>query len=418
MVEWENTHFHIGDFRMNNRTIYIADDDKNLLELYSSIFQSDVDELDFFEDEADDEFEVEMFEDGFYLVEAFQNRYANGERVPVAILDMRMPKMSGFETAKKIKDIDKNTIIVIITAYSDVSMSEIRQQLKNGIYYFKKPFNEEELYSLIDSVLKQWNDREENIQLQENLEKKIEEELEKSREKDAVIIRQQRLAYIGELLSSIAHHWRQPLNQLALTIQDLEDAYDTDDLDEEYFKTGTKEAIDIVSYMSKTIDNFRDFFAPHETETVFPIVQAIHESLDIYEYQIRNQKIELILDVNSSLLIKGFPNEFSRTLVSILGNAKEAIERNKVENPKIEIRTESSERKVFLYIEDNGGGVDENMIDKVFDPYSTIKPQSEGTGLGLFFCKMVIENQMNGDIKLSNFQDGVKVAVELLRVSN
>jgi C4-dicarboxylate-specific signal transduction histidine kinase len=410
---------------VNNRTIYIADDDKNLLELYSSIFISEEDDdLDFFDDgESENNFSVQMFEDGFFLIDAFEKAYAGGERIPVAILDMRMPKMSGFETAKKIKDIDKNCIIVVITAYSDVSMSEIRQQLENDIYYFKKPFNEEELYSLVDSVLKQWNDREENITLQRHLEEinrdleaKVNEELEKSRKKDAVISKQQRLAYIGELLSNIAHHWRQPLNQLALMVQDLDDAYKNDELDDIYCDSNIGEILEIVNYMSKTIDNFRDFFAPNEMETVFPLSKVVKDSVDIYEYQIKSGEIEINFSIDETVQVKGFPNELSRTIVSLLSNSKEAFDKRKIEAPRVNISVESDGENAILFLDDNGGGVEKDLEEKVFEPYITSKPPTEGNGLGLFFCKMVVENQMGGKISLNNHQAGVRVTISLPQV--
>jgi DNA-binding NtrC family response regulator len=148
---------------LENREVYIADDDKNLLELYSSIFKGDeLDELKFFEDENENSISIKMFEDGYYLLEAFKERYKNGDKVPIVILDMRMPKMDGFETAKRVREIDPNCIIVIITAYSDTPIRAIREELKKDTYYFKKPFNEDEIYSLIYSLLKQWNNREEN----------------------------------------------------------------------------------------------------------------------------------------------------------------------------------------------------------------------------------------------------------------
>ncbi|EJF07754.1 serine phosphatase RsbU, regulator of sigma subunit [Thiovulum sp. ES] len=169
-----------------NNTIYIADDDKNLLNLYSSIFDSEEDELDFFSDEesSDEKFSIKLFEDGFFLVDEFKKIYEKGEEIPLVILDMRMPQMNGFETAKRVREIDKNTIVIIITAYHELSISEIRSELKTGIYYFKKPFNEDELYSLVDSALKQWNNFKELAELKNNLELKVEErtkELKKSK---------------------------------------------------------------------------------------------------------------------------------------------------------------------------------------------------------------------------------------------
>ncbi|EJF07755.1 signal transduction histidine kinase [Thiovulum sp. ES] len=406
-----------------NNIIYIADDDKNLLNLYSSIFSSEEsDELDFFSDETDsEEFSIKLFEDGYFLVEEFEKAYQRGEKIPIVILDMRMPKMSGFETAKKVRDIDENVIVIIITAYSDVSMSEIRFQLKNGIYYFKKPFNEDELYSLVDSALKQWNHLQEIIQLKDALNKnnifledRVKEEVEKSRDKDRIIARQQRLSYIGEVLSSVAHHWRQPLNQLTLLIEDLNDGYKYGDLNQEYFEKNSEDMVKIVNYMSKTIDNFRDFFAPNEQETIFPVAEAIENALELYDLSIKHDSINIELDVDSNLKIKGFVNEFSRVVVSLVENSHDAILRNNIELPKIKISVTQKNDLVNVKIIDNAGGVSEEFIEKVFDPYSTIKNQTKGTGLGLFFCKVVVESHMNGNIGIENFENGIAVEMSFM----
>jgi signal transduction histidine kinase len=406
-----------------NNVIYVADDDKNLLNLYSSIFSSEEsDELDFFSDETEsEEFSVKLFEDGYFLLEEFQQAYERGEKIPIVILDMRMPKMSGFETAKKVRDIDENVIIIIITAYSDVSMSEIRFQLKNGIYYFKKPFNEDELYSLVDSALKQWNHLQEIIHLKDTLKKnnlfledRVKEEVEKSRDKDRIIARQQRLSYIGEVLSSVAHHWRQPLNQLTLLIEDLNDGYKYGDLNQEYFEKNSEDMVKIVNYMSKTIDNFRDFFAPNEQETIFFVTEAIENALELYDMSIKQDSINIELDIDSNLKIKGFVNEFSRVIVSLIENSHEAILRNKIELPKIKISATQKNDLVNVKIVDNAGGVSNEFIEKVFDPYSTVKNQTKGTGLGLFFCKVVVESHMNGNIGIENFENGIKVEMSFM----
>jgi len=140
------------------RKILIADDEKLILKFYKGIFYNE-DELDFFSQEKSDEepFETELFEDGQYLLEYFEEYYRNGGKIPLCILDMRMPILGGLETAERLKAIDPDVIIVIVTAYSDVTYETIKKSLKENIYYFKKPFNRAELYICVDSLLKVWN---------------------------------------------------------------------------------------------------------------------------------------------------------------------------------------------------------------------------------------------------------------------
>ncbi|MEQ8223465.1 MAG: response regulator [Candidatus Eremiobacterota bacterium] len=151
---------------MYNRTIFIADDDENFLDIYTIIFTRQFDLS--HGEETEEDFHLKTFSDGQYLLDAFRSEYGKGNRTPLCILDMKMPRLGGLETASAVRNIDSEVIIILVTAYSDISLATIKENLKKDIYYITKPFNKEELYCLVDSLIKGWN---KNIQIKESEEK-------------------------------------------------------------------------------------------------------------------------------------------------------------------------------------------------------------------------------------------------------
>ncbi|MEQ8189535.1 MAG: response regulator [Candidatus Eremiobacterota bacterium] len=151
---------------MYNRTIFIADDDENFLDIYTIIFTRQFDLP--VGEETEEDFHLRTFSDGQYLLDAFRSEYEKGNRTPLCILDMKMPRLGGLETASAVRNIDSEVIIILVTAYSDISLATIKENLKKDIYYITKPFNKEEIYCLVDSLIKGWN---KNIQIKESEEK-------------------------------------------------------------------------------------------------------------------------------------------------------------------------------------------------------------------------------------------------------
>jgi signal transduction histidine kinase len=239
----------------------------------------------------------------------------------------------------------------------------------------------------------------------EDLNRKIDFEVKKSREKDMVMFQQARLASIGELIGNISHHWRQPLNTLGLLIQDVQDAYEFGDLDDEYFDNFVTESMDKIDLMSKTIDNFRNFFQPNEQNQRFSVEKSIKNSLQLVKEGFDCERISINLTVaNGDFQLLGYKNEFSQAILNIINNAKDIfIERN-TEQREITISIYSDTKEIT--ISDSGGGVELNPIDRVFEPYYTTKHQSVGTGIGLYMTKTIIEENMGGNISVKNGDSG------------
>jgi PAS domain S-box-containing protein len=248
--------------------------------------------------------------------------------------------------------------------------------------------------------------------LNKSLEDRVQEEVMKNLEKDQLLIQQSKMAAMGDMMGNIAHQWRQPLNTLAIAIQDIEDAFLFDEIDEEYIRAFIALSMENVSYMSKTIDDFRNFFRPSKTKERFRLKDAIEDILQIVTAQLKNNRIDITL-VGENYEVIGYPNEFKQVILNLTNNAKDAILDNRQSGAgliKIEISNYSDQFKE-VRITDNGGGVPEHLIDKIFEPYFTTKEGNKGTGIGLYMSKTIIEENMKGELRLANVKNGALFSI-------
>lgn len=247
-------------------------------------------------------------------------------------------------------------------------------------------------------------------ELSQELEARVEKEIEIRRKQEMALMEQSRLASMGELIQSISHHWRQPLAAVSLIVQDIEEAYEYGELDKEYISTSVASAHLILEKMSKTIDHFREFVKKDQEREYFDVIKAIEEVVRLQKDSLSQDEIHLLLenkiDGVEKAFVVGYPSEFKQVLLNIIQNAKEAILINKLlSDRKIEIVLTKSENKISIAIKDSGGGIDESYIDKIFDPYFT-KKKDNGTGIGLYMAKTLLEKHMHGSISAQNVEKG------------
>ena len=246
-----------------------------------------------------------------------------------------------------------------------------------------------------------------------HLEDRIAEELSQSRKKDFLLIQQSRQAAMGEMIANIAHQWRQPLNAVGLIIQNFQEAFDYNDLNKEYVDNKVKQGMDIIQYMSETINDFRDFFKPEKNATDFDVKHVVSRSVSFIEDTLKKCNIEMVYKLEDNITAYGYPNEYSQVVLNLINNAKDALLEENPVNPKIEIALTKVNDKSCLTITDNGGGIEEANKEKVFDPYFSTKEEGLGTGLGLYMSKTIIEKQKGGSLSFENTGEGVKFIVVL-----
>ncbi|MGB5920397.1 cache domain-containing protein [Arcobacter sp.] len=226
-----------------------------------------------------------------------------------------------------------------------------------------------------------------------------------------ILIQKSKMAAMGEMIGNIAHQWRQPLSQVSGLFFDIESAYDYKELDKKYLQNRVNEANDLLEYMSKTIDDFRNFFNPNSKKELFYLNEAINNAVKIIKSTLNFYQIELIIDIEKDYKINGYKNEYSQAIMNIISNAKDILLEKNIKNPQIKIYAQKNE-KLCLHIEDNAGGIEDSIINKIFDPYFTTKYEY-GTGIGLYMTKMIIEEKMNGTIRVKNSNNGAIFSIEI-----
>ncbi len=236
-------------------------------------------------------------------------------------------------------------------------------------------------------------------------------ELEKKQKaQEHLLIQQSKLASIGEMIASISHQWRQPLNSLSILIQDVLDAYDYKELDRKYLQETITKAMRQIDFMNKTMDDFKNFFLPNKTKEYFSIYEAIIEIEQLLDVQLKQKGIDvLFLNKDSNIKIFGNKNEFKQVILNILNNAKDAIVANSIKKGLIKVDIQDS---VDVTISDNGGGIKSEVIEKIFEPYFSTKGE-QGSGIGLYMSLMIIEDSFKGKIGVKNIDDGAEFKIHI-----
>ena len=245
------------------------------------------------------------------------------------------------------------------------------------------------------------------------LKEKVKLQLEKNLEKDRLLVQQNKLASMGEMLGNIAHQWRQPLNNINLLIYFIRDSYGK--ISQNELSDIIKDAKLQIDYMSQTIDDFRNFYKPSKEKKIFDIKESILKSSKIVHSSIEKNAIKLDI-LGESLSIDGFENEFEQVIVNILNNAIDAkIIKSKTMkfDAKIEINIYKEDKNILISIYNNCGNIDEKIIERIFEPYFTTKFEDQGTGIGLYMTKVIIEKNMKGKIEAKNLNDGVEFLIKL-----
>ncbi|MDD2291256.1 MAG: cache domain-containing protein [Aliarcobacter sp.] len=243
--------------------------------------------------------------------------------------------------------------------------------------------------------------------------------MDKNSEQQHILSQQSKMAAMGEMLGNIAHQWRQPLSVITTVATGMKLQKEFNSLDDETFEKSINNITNSALYLSDTIEDFRNFFRTDKEETIFTIKDIFEKVFKLTDAQFRNHEIVFVNDINDFELF-GFENEFIQALINILNNAKDALE-NK-DNPKlIFISTSKKENKAIIKITDNAGGIEDEIIDKICEPYFTTKHQSKGTGIGLYMTEEIIVKHMKGSLIFKNVDviyenknyKGVEITIEL-----
>ena len=244
------------------------------------------------------------------------------------------------------------------------------------------------------------------------LQQEIDKQIAKRLENEYMLMQHSKLATMGEMIGHIAHQWRQPLAELAGVFMNMDSAYEFDKLDKTYFKEKIKNGNELVKYMSHTIEDFRSFFVPNHEKENFELSNYIQSAINIIDATLTYHHIKLnIISPKEPVFVTGYPSEFSQVILNLLDNAKDILIEREIKNPHITIETKIENNIVQVSVEENAGGIDEEIIEKIFDIYFSTKVKKGGSGLGLYMSKLIMESKDMGKIGVDNSSNGARFTV-------
>jgi signal transduction histidine kinase len=242
-------------------------------------------------------------------------------------------------------------------------------------------------------------------ELNENLEQRVIIESEKVRKKDKQMMQQARFAALGEMIGNIAHQWRQPLSAINTTSSGMSVQMQLGLASNEEIMDSYTKIMSYVDFLNETIEDFRGFFKEDKQTVDFNIIETIEKSISITSASYKDNDINVNLNVDNEkelFISHGMPNELSQVFLNILNNAKDATISNLVEKKEVHVSCKLENNMNVIYIQDNAGGIPDHIIEKIFDPYFTTKHQSQGTGIGLYMSKDIVEKHLSGLLTVKN----------------
>lgn len=305
----------------------------------------------------------------------------------IVITDIRMPLMDGIEMCKKIREIKEDIPIIFTTAFSDTGYFQEAIELQvDG--YLLKPISLDLLEKKLVSII-------ENIKLKNEL-----------FVKEQMLLESSKLASMGEMISNIAHQWKQPLSTISTIATGMKLLKENKSLPDKEFYKDCDVIYENTQYLSDTIEDFKDFFNPIKRTESFNLHRYLDKCVSLVSASFENNMIRTIKDIDDKINSYGNPNQLIQAIVNILNNSKDALKEASHIQEKLvfifSIKEDEALNTISIMIKDNAGGIPENVLPKIFDPYFTTKGKINGTGLGLYITHTIITKNLKGNVKAEN----------------
>lgn len=319
--------------------------------------------------------------------------------IDLILMDVQMPDVDGFEFTLYLKELEiiKNIPIIFITGIYDNEHYKSRAYEIGGIEYITKPIDN----NLLTSKLKVYIDIYKSIN-------KSKKELHKT---ENLLIHNTKMASLGEMIGVISHQLKQPLNVLSLYCTSIEFSYSSGDVDDKYVRDFSRNTKSQIVYMNETINGFLDFYNPNKEIELFSISQSISSALEILKGKFSGNSINLNLELDETLKTTGVKMELAQVIINIVSNSIDVFIEREIKDRHISIKLFEKDSQIMLILEDNGGGIANEHIEKILDPYYTTK--ETGTGIGLYMVRLIIENNFKGELKVMNSENGLKFIILL-----
>jgi CheY-like chemotaxis protein len=372
----------------NKETILIVDDTAENIDILSNIIKS--------------KYKVKVAINGNIALKAVNS----SPKPDLILLDVMMPQMDGYEVCKILKSNPqtKDIPVIFITALDD-NISEEKGLNLGAVDYIAKPINPAIVLRRIQTHLALYDQN-------RALEYKVQEEVAKRMLQQELLVKQSRLAAMGEMMSAITHQWNQPLSAISASNDALLMQSKLGTINEEDIEKFSGFIKDSVLFMRDTILDFKNYFSTKKIKKTFCVKEQVNAVMKILGIQLKHSNIEVNIEIDGNVNGYGVESEFKHVILNLIANAKDALNEKKAENKKIVINASSIDESYSqLIIKDNAGGIPENIINKIFDDHFTTK-EDKGTGIGLFMSKMIIEDEFKGEISVCNEDNGAKFIVK------
>lgn len=242
---------------------------------------------------------------------------------------------------------------------------------------------------------------------------RVEEAVAELRNKDQMLIQQNRLAAMGEMINYIAHQWRQPLNNIGLIVQNIEASSECGELTVDELEREVGTVMQLIMHMSQTINDFSNFFRQDKEKETFFVNEVVNRSLELIVATLGKHHISVETSSEEPVTAFGYQNEYAQVLLNIIANARDVLAEKRAADGHITIRVASENGRTLVTIRDNGGGIAEDILPRIFDPYFTTKEPGKGTGIGLYMSKVIIEQNMGGRLTAANVEGGAEFRIEV-----
>ncbi|MDF1881483.1 hybrid sensor histidine kinase/response regulator [Sulfurimonas sp. MAG313] len=335
----------------------------------------------------------------------------------IVLLDVEMETSdAGLEVANFIREQlqDKITRIIIRTGQpGDVPQRDIIDHYDINDFKSKTDLTIEKLFTTIRTAIAQYDQIHELASLNEDLEKRIQEALNLQQKQQETLLLQDRTVQMGELLNMLAHQWRQPLSRIAAVTTQLKLSLALGEINQLEFDKQVSGIEKYTHELSETINEFREIYEPTKFSENIPLCSLLEKSVSIINSTFKNNKV--VVDIVCDKDEKGFftSNAIFQVILSILRNSEEAFAQVAVEKPRISISTQRTDEFLLVLIQDNAGGIKEEHLLKVFDPYFSTKDKKNGHGLGLYMSKNIVEQSCDGKLSVENKSDGALFTISL-----
>ncbi len=325
-------------------------------------------------------------------------------KIALIILDIQMPQMDGFEVATYLQKTSKTKdmpIIFLTAAYKSEDMRKRGLHL-GAVDYLLKPIDSLIIIPKIKHYIDFYVVTNKLIDINKGLEEKIKDEVDKNQEKDRLLFQQSKMASMGEMIGNIAHQWRQPISIISMWANNIIMDIDMEEIDDDSLRKYASNINQQTKHLSQTIDDFRNFFSPNKEKKSFTIQSSIDRTMTLLSASFKTHNIEVIENIED-IEILALENELTQAVLNIINNAKDILITLPKESKRlIFITVYKEDKNIIIDIKDNAGGVPENIIDKIFEPYFTTKHKSQGTGIGLYMTESIITKHLKGDLVVKN----------------